>query len=122
MKRPILLGLLIVLAGGVLHAQNLSTLRGTIKDPTGLVVAGASIRLKATMSLWTQKVESDMTGAFIINSIPIGQYTLEVQYPGFKTISRPVQIILNSAPNLELTLEVSSAVAAVEVDKASSPP
>src|SRR6516225_6648503 len=117
-RRSILLGLIVAFAAASLHAQNTSVLRGTIRDMSGLVVAGANVSLRAAASSWMQSVQTEMTGSFIINSIPIGQYTLEVEYSGFKDITRTVQIISNSAPNLELTLEVKSAETEIEVTAA----
>lgn len=114
-RRSILLGLIVAFGAPSLHAQNTGVLRGTIRDMSGLVVAGANVSLKAAVSSWVQNVQTDMTGSFVVNSIPIGQYTLDVEYSGFKKITRTVQIISNSAPNLELTLEVKSAETEVDV-------
>jgi hypothetical protein len=87
-RRSILFGLIVAFAAASLYAQNTSVLRGTIRDMSGLVVAAANVSLRADASSWMQNVQTDMTGSFMVNSIPIGQYTLEVEYSGFKTITR----------------------------------
>ena len=56
-----------------------------------------------------------MGGEFIINSIPLGEYRLTVEHPGFVALTQPVQIIIGSAPNLQLTLAVEAAASSVTV-------
>jgi hypothetical protein len=57
------------------------TLAGTVKDPAGLAIAGASVSTSpATMALKT-----DSAGSFTFSSIPIGAYTVSASMAGYTT-------------------------------------
>lgn len=105
----------------VARAQGFGSVRGTIKDPSGSVVPNATVTLKAVLSAWAQTTQTDEVGTFAINAIPIGEYTLEIEHPGFKTSTQPVRIIVDSAPNIELTLPLSSTSSSVDVTEAPTP-
>lgn len=112
-----LLALAMIFAFGptIVHGQGFSTLRGTVKDPTGAAIPDATITLHATASAWVQATQTDMGGTFTITAIPIGDYKLQIEREGFAAINQNVQVIMGSAPNVELTMQVSSVVSTVEV-------
>ena len=113
--RVFLFALLFVLEASSARAQGFGAVRGTVKDPSGSVVPDATVTLKAMSSAWTQTTHTDTMGAFTINAIPIGEYTLQVEHAGFKTAAQGVQITIGSAPNVELTLALLSTATSVEV-------
>jgi len=115
------LALLLGLGVSVAYAQGFGALHGTVKDPTGALLPGATVTVKAVASSRTETGRTDSNGAFMINALPFGQYTLHVEHDGFATLSRPIQIILGSAPNVELTLALSPVSSTVEVTAAMSP-
>ena len=98
-----------------MQAQNRSTLRGTVKDPSGASVPDATVTLKAMASAFMETSQTDVSGEFSINAIPLGEYTLTVEHAGFVTTSQAVQIIIGSAPNLQLTLAVATTSSSVTV-------
>ena len=111
----------LTVASSFAHAQGFGAVRGTIQDPSGAIVRGATVNLKAVGSESTQTTHADSVGAFTINAVPIGEYSLQVDQPGFKTINRTLQITVGSAPNVELTMELSSTSSSVEVTAAATP-
>ncbi len=114
--------LIIFLLGTVLaHAQGLGTLRGTVKDPSGAVLPQATITLKATAWSREQTAQTNSDGAFIISAISFGQYTLEVQSPGFAVLSQQIQMIAGSAPYVELKLSVDTTISSVDVTATTAP-
>jgi hypothetical protein len=120
--RSLLSCLVICLFGSCLaHAQGYGTLRGTVKDPSGAVLPKAAVSLKAKASAREQTTQTDTNGAFIINAIPFGEYTLEVQSPGFAVLNQPIQMIIGSAPYVELTMSVESTISSVDVSASISP-
>lgn len=114
-KFSLYLGLIFFLAVGVVSGQGPGTLRGTVKDSSGALIPGAQVTLKAVDSERTLKDKTDPNGAFIIDSIPLGQYTLQVEHTGFAPLIRPIQILRGTAPDVELTMALSSATTSVEV-------
>ncbi len=114
--------LIIFSLGTVLaHAQGFGTLRGTVKDPSGAVLPQATVTLKATAWSREQITQTDANGAFIINALAFGQYTLEVQSTGFAVLTQQVQMIAGSAPDVELTLSVDSTINSVDVTATTTP-
>jgi protocatechuate 3,4-dioxygenase beta subunit len=55
-----------------------ASLRGTVTDPNGAVVAGAEVRLVNTGTSETRTAESGEEGQYAISSLPPGTYRLEV--------------------------------------------
>jgi hypothetical protein len=119
--RAFFFAILFVFGASIAHAQGFGFVRGTVKDPSGSVVPNATVTLKSTASARTQTTHTDDVGTFTINAIPIGDYTLEVEHAGFATRTQSVQITMGSAPNLELTLALSTATSTVEVSAAPTP-
>src|SRR5215510_1194510 len=61
-----------------------ASLTGLVTDPSGAVIAGATVAVKntATNSSYTQ--QTDVTGYYFFPSLPIGSYRISVEMPGFK--------------------------------------
>jgi outer membrane receptor protein involved in Fe transport len=109
------LGVAFFLAVEIASGQDVGTLRGTVKDPSGALISGASVTLKAIDSERTQKTQTDPTGAFFLKNVPFGQYALQVEHAGFAPLIRIIQIHNGDIPNMELTMALSSAAFSVEV-------
>ena len=121
LKASFLLSGAFAAASSLAQAQGFGAVRGMIKDPSGAVAVGATVSLKAVGSAWIQTTHADDEGAFSINAVPIGEYSLQVDHTGFKTITRTLQITVGSSPNVELTLELSSTSTSVDVTAAVTP-
>ena len=71
------------------HAATLSggngRLSGTITDPSGAAVAAASVRLLDDNGTPLATTVTDGSGNYSFSSLPVGNYRLESQRPGFKT-------------------------------------
>src|SRR5271169_4319359 len=59
-------------------------LQGRVLDQTGAVVPGASLTLTNTNSGIALKAESEKGGDYIFLTVPVGQYKLQAQAPGFQ--------------------------------------
>lgn len=111
-----LVALLVAGSSGV-RAQGFGSLRGSVKDPSGAVVPQAAVSLQGVTSGWGQSVTTDASGAFAISAIPLGEYTLEVRHDGFASASRRVQILIDSAPTVEITLPLNSNTSSISVSE-----
>ena len=94
-----------------------ATLTGTVTDPSGAVVAGA------TIVVHSQETGSDVrslttsdTGSFNITNLPAGRYTVTVRISGFETYVAN-DVILNVAEKhtLDVQLKTGKASETVEV-------
>lgn len=104
-----------LIIGAAVYGQGLGTLRGVVRDPTGALVPDAKVTLKEMHTDWMQTAQTDSSGAFVINAVPLGEYTLTVEKTGFTTATRSIQILVDSAPNVEVALALSGTTAQVSV-------
>jgi hypothetical protein len=92
------------------------TITGTITDPTGAVVANASVDARNIAAGTIYHAQSTSTGNYTISNVPVGQYELDVTLTGFKKFVRQ-NLTIQAAQVLpvNVTLEVGAASEAVTV-------
>jgi len=96
-------------------------LQGTVRDPSGAVVPGATLTMSDDATKIEQKTTTDQAGRYIFTNLGPASYTMTITAPGFKTLVRPkVVLSVGQQTDLDLTLEVGSTTTVVEV-KAAAP-
>ncbi len=111
---PIGLGLFVCLLLSVAisaSAQNSTsaTLRGTVKDPNGAVVAKAAVTLISDATKTERKTTTNSDGIYAFTSVNPAPYTIKVEASGFKTLSQSgLTLSPNDNRGLDLTLEVGA--------------
>ncbi|MBL8175850.1 MAG: TonB-dependent receptor [Bryobacterales bacterium] len=85
-----LLSILVFLSTlGALNGQTITgTIVGTVRDPSGLPVAGAALTLAQTATGAMRESKSDGQGDFRFTNLPPGPYALTVKADGFKAAER----------------------------------
>jgi len=114
---------LAILLAVPLAAQVLKgSISGSIMDPQGAVVSGATIKATNTGTGVTLTTTSDNGGSFHFNLIPVGEYKLEVSATGFKTaLQNSIVVAAGRDSGLgAIALTVGEVSTSVEVD-ASAP-
>jgi hypothetical protein len=112
------------------HAQIFGTVRGTVTDPQGAVISGATVTLKAHASAFAKTTQSDETGTFTFTAVPADSYTVDVEMVGFEKQSQAVSVAILSAPVLKFSLKMAGVETSISVttelvsinQDASSPP
>ena len=93
------------------------TITGTVTDPTGAVVANASIEAKNSATSQTYTAGSTGTGNFTLSNLPAGTYELDVTSAGFKKYARPgVTVQVAETTRADATLEVGATSDTVTVN------
>jgi vitamin B12 transporter len=82
MKTTLLFFILIISAAG-LRAESGATLTGTVKDPQGQPVAGATLTIFSRSGAAGSATTSDSAGAYRFEGLPPGDYLLRAAAPGF---------------------------------------
>src|SRR5690349_19711335 len=86
------------LLAGVLCAQrDLATLTGTVTDPSGAVIAGATVTITEVETSLSYSVMTDRAGVYARPALKPGAYTVQVEAPGFKkAVQRDVLLTTGS--------------------------
>ena len=78
-----------VFARPVLGQITTGTVSGTVKDPQGAVIPGATVTLvNEGQGTRSAPVVTNATGDFVVVNVAPGTYTLEVELASFKTLKR----------------------------------
>ncbi len=107
----------LLLSGVALMAQETTGgLTGTVKDPTGAVVAHAQVVVTAPSLTGSKSFSTDSSGNYRFANLPPDTYTVTVTAKGFSTVKREgVVIETGHLPTLDLTLAVGATDTVVEV-------
>jgi hypothetical protein len=91
-------------------------LSGTVVDPSGAVIAGATVQVRSANGTVQRAAQSGTNGTFILSGLAAGSYRLVVSNPGFETKEIPVSLGATEAPNsLRISLAVSTVSTTVNV-------
>src|SRR5690349_15322904 len=72
-----------------LWTQNVTAgLRGTVTDPSGAVVVGAKVTAQETLTGYERNAVTDSSGGYVFTLLPVGNYDLTVEMPGFRKYRR----------------------------------
>ncbi|MCC6860788.1 MAG: TonB-dependent receptor [Bryobacterales bacterium] len=111
----------VLLLGAAAWAQSITgTLTGYVKDPAGLPVAGAGIRLLQSATGAQRDGQANEQGRFVFSGLQPGVYELRATAPGFKTLTRSGIALAASEtlPAGDLVLEIGAASESVTVTAA----
>jgi len=105
-------------------AQELAaTLTGTVTDPTGALVAGATVVVHSQETgVDIRTVTTTSTGNFNITNIPAGRYTVKVSFSGFQTyVAKDVTLNVAEKHTLDVQLKTGQATETVQVVAENTP-
>jgi len=94
----------ILLAAPSLKADDAGSIFGTVLDPQGAVVPGASVSIVNTATNIRQTIKTGSKGTYSFVGLPVGRYDLEVDAMGFKHYRR-VAVVVDA--NRALLVDVS---------------
>ncbi len=96
---------------------NFGGLCGTVADPLGAVIPGASIELKDSAGNPVRTSSSGDRGEFFLSDLPPGTYSLTIAYRGFQTLEI-LGVLIEEGALLEIEpmLDVASVTSTVEVE------
>jgi len=91
-------------------------IRGTVVDPSGGAVVGAKVLLLNEANGTQRDTQASATGEYIFLEVPVGNYQVQVNHPGFKKYLRKgIVVNLNEVVNLDIPLVVGGSTETVEV-------
>ena len=115
-KLRVLMGIML-LSAAALHAQiNTATLQGLITDPSGAVIAGASVTVSNTETGVARDSKSDSAGRYTVTSLQPGTYTVEAMSAGFSPVKQENLVLqVGQVESLDLALKIGGGSEAVTV-------
>jgi hypothetical protein len=103
---------------GVAFAQssgNSGTIKGTVQDQSGAVVANAAVDVENPISHFSQTVHTDSQGNFQIPNVPYNHYHLNVSSAGFQPASQDVDVRSSVPVTLKIGLQIGATATTVDV-------
>ena len=95
---------------------------GTILDPTGAAVTGATLQAKDLATGLTIQTTSGPDGEFLLPRLPAGEYQITVSARWFKPlIMNQIAVELGSSTELHLKLQLASATTEINVTEPDQP-
>lgn len=110
---------LILLALPVWAQKDTGSIVGTVKDPSGAVVANAKVTIEDVEHGQTSSATTNPEGEFVVTPLRVGRYTVTVQQTGFKkAVSSPVDLDVQQRIVVNVVLQVGQISESVVVSSA----
>jgi hypothetical protein len=101
------------------YGQATGNFSGTVVDKSGSFISGASVKATSQGTGVSRDTKTDDAGHYLLPLMPIGIYTLRVEFQGFKSVeSKDVRLQVDEARELDFTLSPSTVSTEVEVSAA----
>src|SRR5258705_1233191 len=108
--------LMLMLSPAAIAQHIRGALEGTVNDPNGAVVQGASVKLHNVSTGAESTATTDDRGRFNFQNLEAGRYTVTIEKAGFsKYVAKEVTVNVGSVTPLITTLEIGDAKEVVEV-------
>ncbi|HET9167546.1 MAG TPA: TonB-dependent receptor [Candidatus Angelobacter sp.] len=112
----LLLTALFLLSSYTLAQEVTASIVGTVVDPSGAAVSGATITAKDLDRGTILTTTTNDSGAFNIAGVPVGKYQVKAEAKGFQSaVNQNLTITLNQTARLNFQLRVGQATETVEV-------
>ena len=96
---------------------------GTVKDPSGAVIAGATITVKNVGTSSTRTANTNETGSYTVVNLEPGDYEITMDQPGFQTVTRAnLQLLARQTVRVDGVMPLLSQAQTVEVNTAAVAP
>jgi len=100
-----------------LHGQTtFATITGTVTDPSGAAVPGATVVATHIATNTQTTTQSNEAGIYTLSQLREGQYSVHAKSAGFKEyVAQNVELIARDYRRLDISMEVGAVETAVEV-------
>ncbi|HEX3684586.1 MAG TPA: TonB-dependent receptor [Bryobacteraceae bacterium] len=110
----------IFLGWGVLsYGQSISssgTVRGSVLDPSGAAVKGATVEIHNPVSGYNPAVQTDGQGNFQFSNVPYNNYHLTASAPNFQTTFQDIDVRSPVPLELKINLKLGTSTTTVNVE------
>jgi hypothetical protein len=100
-------------------SQAIGSIRGTVSDGSGAVIAGASVVATNLATSAARTVVTNQEGIYVFPDLAIGNYSLQVAHEGFESRKRDgIQLLTGHTVDLNIELSIGSTAQSIEVTTA----
>lgn len=93
-----------------------SQLNGTVTDPSGGIIVGATVVATAVETQVQSKTETTAAGVYVIPYLPPGTYTVQVTSPGFRSaVTEPLTLRVGQTLTIDIKLELDALAEVVSI-------
>jgi hypothetical protein len=96
--------------------SNAGTLSGSVVDPTGAVIPGATVTILNPVSGYNRTVVTDNSGHYQFSNVPFNPYHLTIKASGFDAYASDVQIRSTVSVSVTNTLKIGGSSTEIDVD------
>jgi hypothetical protein len=100
------------------RSGNAGTVRGTVLDPSGAAIAGATVEIQNPVSHYDKSVRTDTNGIFEFDNIPFNNYHLSVSASGFQGGEQDINVRSPLPIEAKISLNIGVANQSVTVTTA----
>ncbi len=123
MKRILLRGVVLVVLAAlcgltlpVWSQEVTASITGTVTDPSGAAVQGATVTATSEERGLTYTAVTNDSGLYRIAQLPVGTYSLKIEKPGFASVAHlPFVLTLNQVARVDVGMKIGQATETVEV-------
>jgi hypothetical protein len=106
----------LTLCSFVLAQSNSGTIIGTVTDPSGAVVAGATLTINNPVSQYSRSAVTDKAGQYQFTNVPFNPYHMTISATGFASRSQDVDLRSTVPLTLSIALKLGEASSTVTVE------
>src|SRR5579864_8961162 len=105
------------MSAAIVCGQTTAQIHGTVLDASGAAVPGATIKVTQTDTGLARTATSEGDGGYVLTSLPLGPYRLEVTKEGFNTaVQTGIVLEVGSDPAVPITLKLGAVSETVNVE------
>ena len=113
----LVVALIVIIASSALPAQivETGTITGVVKDNSGAVIPNAPVTVRNTETGLKSNAVTDAQGLYVSPPLNPGNYTVEIDVPGFRKIVEKVRLEVGQRVAADATLAVGTNAETIEV-------
>jgi carboxypeptidase family protein len=116
-RRAVLLVIFIGLGAVVARSQGEASLEGTITDPSGSQIPGATVKVKSLETGAIRTLVTDDSGRYEAPLLSVGSYEVSGEKAGFQGFKTQVNLVVGQRATVNLTLTLAEFQQSVQVQE-----
>jgi hypothetical protein len=121
MNKPLIYVIFAIACSAICHAQtsaNSGLVRGTVLDPSGAAIAGATVQVQNPVSQYNRSAQTDSQGKFEFDNVPYNPYHVSALIKGFETAEQDVDVRSPLPVDVKFSLKIGVSTESLTVTDA----